>query len=234
MKASAKSHLAKRLGDLPWKVRGKAKRVPNNSIYERRVTLLMSKRSAICVLLRTAQCLFQNVELCCEVENSSIIKDVLTYPMPFSSALYCVYPLLMGSSSGSRYLLKHNVLADKPCGNGVRAFKIVPAVMDYPLQGHHIKPRNTDDSLENKRPGYSYSKASPFPLVFPLLSYLSALKNGELSRSKSCRRYFPVHGRQEERFRFSKDASHQRVMIETPAYKDDVGRHQKSAHGIRH
>ncbi|KAI4539088.1 hypothetical protein MG293_010480 [Ovis ammon polii] len=108
MKASAKSHLTKRLGDLPWKVRGKAKRVPNNSIFERRVTLLMSKRSAICVLLRTAQCLFQNVELCCEVENSSIIKDVLTYPMPFSSALYCVYPLLMGSSSGSRYLLKHN------------------------------------------------------------------------------------------------------------------------------
>ncbi|KAI4582609.1 hypothetical protein MJG53_009160 [Ovis ammon polii x Ovis aries] len=108
MKASAKSHLTKRLGDLPWKVRGKAKRVPNNSIFERRVTLLMSKRSAICVLLRTAQCLFQNLELCCEVENSSVIKDVLTYPMPFSSALYCVYPLLMGSSSGSRYLLKHN------------------------------------------------------------------------------------------------------------------------------
>lgn len=58
MKASAKSHLTKRLGDLPWKVRGKAKRVPNNSIFERRVTLLMSKRSAICVLLRSESVFF--------------------------------------------------------------------------------------------------------------------------------------------------------------------------------
>lgn len=46
MKASAESHLTKWLGDLPWKVRGRAKRVPNNSVFECRVTLLISKRFA--------------------------------------------------------------------------------------------------------------------------------------------------------------------------------------------
>ena len=51
MKASAEPHLTKWLGDLPWKGRGKAMRVPNCSIFECRATLLISKRGAICVLL---------------------------------------------------------------------------------------------------------------------------------------------------------------------------------------